>query len=272
LSASVAESALERAAAAFRALRRGITRSRGFSLHLCICDAPATRDRFIADLADSLPALDLIRFEVPDGDDDLLEGVVRALTGNRSGPVMIVGIERALADPARAPGLLSGLNLGRTEWPWRVPHPVVFWLPRRLVGALTRGAPDFFDWRSDTIEVPELSSVALRPLAVRDWDFGVDPRFSREEQDERLRELQARIAATPDSGHERVCRTRLDWWDELSELKLARGQLDEALRIRTEEQLPVFERRVEVLTITADGARPLADLDPDTLLDLVRRE
>ena len=133
-------------------------------------------------------------------------------------------------------------QLGRTEWPWRVPHPVVFWLPRRLVGALTRGAPDFFDWRSDTIEVAELSSVALRPLAVRDWDFGVDPRFSREEQDERLRELQARIAATPDSVHERVCRTRLDWWDELAELKLARGQLDEALRMLTEEVLPVFER------------------------------
>ena len=33
------------------------------------------------------------------------------------------------------------LNLRRAEWPHRVPHPVAFWLPRRHLGEVTRGAP-----------------------------------------------------------------------------------------------------------------------------------
>lgn len=168
MTASAAESALGDAGAAFRALRRGVTRSRGFSLHLCGCDSPATRDQFIDHLAASLPAVAVNRFELPDGDENLLDGVVRTLADGPPGPVMVLGLERALTDSERAHRLLSGLNLSRVEWPIRVPHPVVFWVPRCFLGDLTRGAPDFFDWRSDCIEVPELDRAGFRPLAGRD--------------------------------------------------------------------------------------------------------
>ncbi len=246
LSASVAESAVEQAGEAFRALRRGIVRSRGFSLHICACDAPASRDQFIANLAASMPAVTLHRVELAGTDDDALDAVVKVLENGSPGPVMVVGTERALADDAHAQRLLSGLNLRRAEWPARVPHPVIFWLPRRFLGLLTIGAPDFFDWRSDTIEFPELSSDDVRPLAHRDWKFGVDPRFSAQEREERLRELKARIAASRGSDDENVVRNCLEWWDEVAELELVRGGIDEALRIRTEEQLPVFERLGDV--------------------------
>jgi hypothetical protein len=246
LIASAADNPLAEAGAAFSALRRGIVRSRGFSLHLCTCDAPTTRDRLIDNLAASLPALTVHRVQLPDpADQEPLEAVAAA-TATAPGPVMVVGLEALLADGEQAERLLSALNLSRGDWPTRVPHPVVFWLPRRLLGRLTAGAPDFFDWRSDTLDFPELAEAQVRPFAAREWRYGVDPRFTREEQDQRLRELVARLAATRDSDDERICRRRLAWWDELAELKKMRGELDEALRIRTEEQIPVYERLGDV--------------------------
>ncbi len=244
MNASANPDPVEQAGDAFRALRRAIVRSRGFSLQVCTCDAPATRDQLIDNLAASLPALTLHRIELPDPAEQDPLAAVAALAP--PGPVMIVGLECLLADEARAERLLSALNLSRGDWPLRLSAPVVVWLPRRLMGRLTAGAPDFFDWRGDSLDFPELTSDQTRPFAVRDWEWGVDPRLTREEQDERLRELKARLAATRDTEDERVIRRRLEWWDELAELNRICGNLDEALRIRTEEQLPVYERLGDV--------------------------
>ena len=59
--------------------------------------------------------------------------------------------------------------------------------------------------------------------------------------------------------------TALDLADRIAKRRRAKTLIETAVRIR-------IERRVEVLTITSDGARPLADLDPDTLLDLVEED
>jgi len=56
----------------------------------------------------------------------------------------------------------------------------------------------------------------------------------------------------------------LDLADRIAKRRRAKKLIEAAGRIR-------IERRVEVLTITADRATPLADLDPDTLLDLVEK-
>jgi hypothetical protein len=239
-------SKLAEVAAAFRALRRGITRGRGFSLYLCACNAPPARDKLIEQLAVSLPESMVHRHEPIAGEDDLLETVAGLLADGDPGPVMIVGLEQVLAEPDWAERFLSALNLRRSEWPARVPYPVAFWLPGHLLGRLTSGAPDFFDWRSDTLEFPEISIGQTRVFATRDFFFGVDPRFSKQEQDERVAELRARLAATPNSEDEQVCRTRLQWWDELADLMRTRGEVDEALRIRTEEELPVYQRLGDV--------------------------
>ena len=246
MSVSAASSRAEQAGEAFRALRRGLCRSHGFSLHLCVCDSPAARDELIANLAASMPAVPLHRVEIKDQDDDILDRVQQATADEPFGAVMVVGLDRALDHFDLARRLLDGLNLRRAEWPRVVPQPVAFWVARGHLGALTRGAPDFFDWRSDTIEFPELARAEILPLANREWHYGVDPRLSAGDQQERVQELKARLASSAGTDAEDVVRKRLEWWDELAELLRFRGQLDEAVRIRTEEQLPVYERLGDV--------------------------
>lgn len=241
MSASVAEPPIAGAGSALRALRRGITRSRGFSLHVCSFAGPGTRDRLIAELAASLPTRRIHRLDPSTLDDDLLVAADRLVEAT-PGPVMIVGVEQVLAAPQGADAFLSQLNLQRGEWPRRVPHPVVFWVPRPLLGRLTRGAPDFFDWRSDTLDFPDLTEHQFRPFSQRDWRYGIDPRLTAEERAQRILELEARLAAAQGSDDERLLRRQLEWWDELAELRLTMGDPNEALRIRTEQQLPACRR------------------------------
>lgn len=53
--------------------------------------------------------------------------------------------------------------------------------------------------------------------------------------------------------------------DRIAKRRRAKKLIEAAGRIR-------IERRVEVLTITAEGNRALADLDPDALLELVEKD
>ncbi|HNC81306.1 MAG TPA: hypothetical protein PLP92_17385, partial [Rhodocyclaceae bacterium] len=217
-----ADSPLEAAGNAFRALRRSLLRSRGFAVLVCACDSLSNRDELIADLAASLPAVTLHRVDAGDGDCDLLARIVQEFADAPPGPVMILGLERVLADTQAAERMLAALNLSRAEWPTRIAQPVVFWLPRRYLGRLTAGAPDFFDWRSDTLDFPELSAVQLRPFGQREWTFGGDPRLSRAEREERIRELRARIsalmAASIPSDDTHTLTLRAAWWDEIADL------------------------------------------------------
>ncbi|WP_295391924.1 hypothetical protein [uncultured Thiodictyon sp.] len=59
--------------------------------------------------------------------------------------------------------------------------------------------------------------------------------------------------------------TVLDIADRIAKRRRAKALVEAAARIR-------IEHRVEVLTVTLDGNRPLADLDPDALLELVGRD
>ncbi len=227
---------------ALRLLRHSLQRSRGFTLLVCTCDLPAARDRFIANLGTAMPDVELITIDATDPGQDLLENLAAKVTEAHPQAFMVVVTDALLADPASARSFLDTLNLRRAEWPRRVHHPVAFWLPRRHLGAVTRGAPDFFDWRSDTIDFPEVPDTALRALGVKEWNFGVDPHFSSEERDERLRELKSRIAAVATATDEAIVRQRLAWWDEVAELEKLRGNLDEALRIHEQEELPGYQR------------------------------
>ena len=229
--------------ATFRALRRAIVRSRGFSILLCVCDSPAHGDELIDNLSASTPALNIRRIDLEADAEDTLEVVSGKLGGTAGEAIMVTGLWRAFDRPEQRDRLLDTLNLRRGEWPGRVPLPVVFWIPRAHLGPLLRGAPDFFDWRSDTLEFPtHIDESVFRRLGERQWSFGVDPRLSAADQRDRVLELRSRLARSEGTDSEAIERSRLRWWDELAELLAFRGDLDEALRIRTEEQLPVFER------------------------------
>ncbi len=241
-SEAATDTAAEVAGDALRLLRRSLQRSRGFALLLCVCELPTARNQFIANLSSAMPDVELITVDASDAGQDLLEALAAHVTDARPRAFMVIVADALLADPASARRFLDTLNLRRAEWPRRVPQPVAFWLPRRHLGEVTRGAPDFFDWRSDTIDFPEMPDTALRALGVREWRFGVDPRFSLEERNERLRELRSRIAAVADATDETIVRQRLAWWDEVADLEKLRGEVDEALRIREEEELPAYRR------------------------------
>lgn len=247
LNVSEAESRAKAVGETFRALRRGLKRSRGFALYVAICNSLLTRDELIANLSASMPDKVVHRVVLTTKDEDVLAAVEKVIGKSTAGVVMVVGVEQLLADKVRAERLLAGLNLRRAEWPSRVCSPVVFWLPQRFLGDLMRGAPDFFDWRSDTLEFPELTTEQARPLASREWQDGPDPRFTAEERLARIAELRARIAAIANpSDDPAIISSVALWWDELADHLSLMGELDEALRIRTEEELPVYERLGDV--------------------------
>ena len=258
-SEAATDTAAEVAGDALRLLRRSLQRSRGFALLLCVCELPTARNQFIAQLGAAMPDVELITIDAADPGQDLLEALAAHVTDARPRAFMVVVADALLADPASAQRFLDTLNLRRAEWPHRVPHPVAFWLPRRHLGEVTRGAPDFFDWRSDTIDFPEVPDTALRPLGIREWKFGVDPRFSLEERNERLRELKSRIAAVADATDEVIVRQRLAWWDEVAELERVRGELNEALRIYEQEELPAFGRLGDVRSVAITQGK-IADI------------
>ena len=258
-SEAATDTAAEVAGDALRLLRRSLQRSRGFALLLCVCELPTARNQFIANLSSAMPDVELITVDASDAGQDLLEALAAHVTDARPRAFMVVVADALLADPASAQRFLDTLNLRRAEWPHRVPHPVAFWLPRRHLGEVTRGAPDFFDWRSDTIDFPEVPDTALRALGMREWKFGVDPRFSLEERNERLRELKSRIAAVADATDEVIVRQRLAWWDEVAELERVRGELNEALRIYEQEELPAFGRLGDVRSVAITQGK-IADI------------
>jgi H+/gluconate symporter-like permease len=57
----------------------------------------------------------------------------------------------------------------------------------------------------------------------------------------------------------------LDLADRIAKRRRAKALIETAGRIR-------IERRVEVWTVTADGTRSVADLDPDALLALIEKD
>ena len=261
-SEAATDTAAEVAGDALRLLRRSLQRSRGFALLLCVCELPTARNQFIANLSSAMPDVELITVDASDAGQDLLEALAAHVTDARPRAFMVIVADALLADPASAQHFLDTLNLRRAEWPHRVPHPVAFWLPRRHLGEVTRGAPDFFDWRSDTIDFPEVPDTALRPLGIREWKFGVDPRFSLEERNERLRELKSRIAAVADATDEVIVRQRLAWWAEVADLERVRGELNEALRIYEQEELPVYRRLGDVRSVAVTQGQ-IADILQD---------
>jgi len=228
-----------------QALRRGLARSDGFGLFLAVCDNPVTRDGLIGVVGDSMPGRNIQTVKLAPETLDALAAIRESIGARPGGPVMLVGVEEAVDPGAASHPLLASLNLNRPEWP-SLGQPVVFWVPERLVGLLLREAPDFFDWRSDTLYFPEVAATQFRVLGERAWPFGADPNLAADDRRRRVAELLARIAASRGSDDPVALRASARWWDEVADNVTLLGDVDEALRIRQQEQLPVYERLGDV--------------------------
>ncbi len=216
------------AAESLRLLRRGLSRSEGFSLYFAVCNSPADRDSFIASLAESLPERSFSRVAIKSDSTDPLEEVIRQAPTRPDGPVMLVDLEKAVPSSTEDHPLLQIINLRREEWPEKIPCPVVLWIPQYLLGLIGRKAPDFLDWRSDTVHLPSLHGMAASTLLGETWKGGTDARMPKEHRLARIRELESRLKARHKSKDTVTLTAHSRWLSELGNHFELLGELDHA--------------------------------------------
>ena len=127
------------------------------------------------------------------------------------------------------------LNLRREAFFKRVPVKLLFWLTPERVAQLARAAPDLWAWRGGVYDFTRGSTVNVpEPRPPDGYERADDdnvPAIGR-----RIAELRGALKTElPDE-------LRLALLDEMAALEQRLGRLDEALRIRREDELPVYER------------------------------
>lgn len=204
------------AAEPLRALRRGLARADGFALYIAVVNTPAQRNQLITLLGEAMPGVKLQTVTIGKEATDILVEIRQQIGETISGPVMVVGLEDALSSDTQTHPILNSLNLRRPDWPQLIPQPVVFWLPEYLLGLFARSAPDFLDWRSDTLNFPELEPAQLQALhSDAAWDRGMDTQMSADAKIERIKELESRIITNQHSHDPVILATVADWLNEL---------------------------------------------------------
>jgi tetratricopeptide (TPR) repeat protein len=207
-----------------------LSRADGFALYVAVVKTPAQRNQLITLLDEALPSVKLQTVTVRAESTDILDEIQKQIGVKPSGPVMIVGLEEALPADAKSHPILNALNLRRPEWPQLVAQPVVLWAPEYLLGILARDAPDFLDWRSDTVHFPELDPAQFQVLQSATWGRGVDTRMSAGARLERIKELESRIASNEHSNDPGIRFVVADWLNELGLHLALFGKNREAIR------------------------------------------
>jgi len=88
---------------------------------------------------------------------------VLSQTHESQGPVF-VDLEQAATRDLDSHPMLRSLNAQRSDWQRRLRQPVALGLPECGLPLMAREAPDFLDWRSDTIVIPELTEHELASM------------------------------------------------------------------------------------------------------------
>lgn len=185
----------------------------------------------IRHLADSMPGVRIDTVELDETTVEPLDAVMAQLPPEGAGPVMITGLEKAVSSAEPEHPVLFHLNLSRPEWPRKVPRPVVLWVPEYVLGFLGREAPDFLDWRSDTLHFPEPAEQELWLFDSKIWQGGEDGRMPEPERRARIAELRARLAQGIDTADPSVLAAYSDWTIELGSHLFFLGELKEAERM-----------------------------------------
>ena len=159
-------------------------------------------------------------------------------------------IRRLVADGCQAVHVLGGeswfdesgwkaFNIRREAIAQSVPVRLLLWLTTEPIRQLAILAPDLWAWRAGVFSFAP-TSVLLQETPVP--QIGpVDPR-TLAERGKRIAALRTFCVADPPPTDD----VRAPLLDELATLLESIGELDEALRIRREEQLPVYERLGDV--------------------------
>nr|MBC8424992.1 tetratricopeptide repeat protein [bacterium] len=198
-----------------RALRRGLLRAHGFALFIAVIDSPTARDRLIAELTDSLPDTGPHVVAVPPDTTDPLDEIIRQLPDGPTAPIMLIGLEGAVSFAREDHPVYQALNIRRPEWADRLDQPVVLWVPAYILGAMGRQAPDFLDWRSDTIHFPDMTEAGIQAFDRLSTSGGIDDGLPLQHRRERMRELESLIKMNRDSTDKTVQGARAKWLTEL---------------------------------------------------------
>ena len=205
-----------------------------------------------------------------------------------TGPAQLLGLE---SWPEGVDDLLSRLNQRREALAERCPRPLLLWVLSNHLSEVAKRAADLWAWRSGVFD------FTLPPTGVRtdrhQPHLGGPEVFAPERQ-ARIERLQEYLAGRSPSGptdvdllldlgdlqrslgnvaeaetaYSRALETvaRLDdprrraiTHGRIADILQERGQLDEALRILTEEQLPLFEKLGDVRQQAITQAR-IADI------------
>ena len=136
----------------------------------------------------------------------------------------------------------ADLNLRREALFQRVRVRLLFWLTPPRLARLARSAPDLWAWRSGIYDFSRgpRAHVATQPASERRSEGAT---ISLPAAGRRIAELREALQTdAPDD-------VRLPLLDELASLRQRLGELDEALRIRREQTLPVYERLGDVRSV-----------------------
>ena len=192
-----------------------------------------------------------------------------------NGPAQLIGLERW---PEGLDGLLTRLNYRRGALAERCARPLLVWVLSQHLRSVATRAADLWAWRSGVFDfnLPAGTDGGIRLLSpfVRETAAG-------HRRHARIEELQRHLADRPKwrpldidlalelgdlkrslgdmeeaEASYRNARSALAGLDDrrliaitegrIADILEARGELDEALRIRTEEELPVYERLGDV--------------------------
>ena len=195
-------------------MRRGLQRAEGFALYIAVCNSPATVRSLIDVLQESMPGVEVETVELDESAEDPLARVLALSVPGNSGPLMVVGLEKSCPSTDPDHPVLHVLNLQRPEWPKRIPRPVVLWIPEYLLSLMGLEAPDFLDWRSDTLFFPS-EAAELQALTSAVWVEGLDGRMPELQRRARIEELQARLRSTDSATDRVVLSARSSWLNEL---------------------------------------------------------
>ncbi|MEN6337701.1 MAG: tetratricopeptide repeat protein [Phycisphaerales bacterium] len=201
---------------------------------------------------------------------DLLAEVL-AQVPDMTGPILITDIDRAIQGDSPKHPVLETLNLQRPDWAKRVNQAVVLWTPELLLPLIGREAPDFLDWRSDTIHFPDLSDEQVelvREIALP-WEATLKSFKAREE---RVDELKQRLAETSHDTDHVAMAARGGWLLELATDSASLGRREEASKA-AQEALDIYRRLAKDRpdAFLPELAWSLNNLG-DMLRDLGRRE
>lgn len=212
-----------------KALVRGLSRSNGFTLFFAVCNWPAERDRYISMLGEALRDNPVHLIALTEGATDLL-AEIREKIPDPKGPVMVIGLESAIPSIQPRHDILTVLNLQRPRWRKELSVPVVFWIPEYVLGFIEREAPDFFDWRSDTILFPDIESSEIDAIRQLTWSPVIEGNLRIEQRLDLIKELRARLEGPVLSEtYDSVIRAR--WLTELARNLTFIGDENEALTL-----------------------------------------